>query len=369
MDKKRNFLAALDATSGAASSWNPSINRIINYGFDPSSIKALSVSARTVYVGGSFDRIGEEFQSNFARFDTTSTLVTPIRPRATEIQPDRLTWTWDDTTDAKIGFKVWADPGANAAATLCTTTTATSWVYSGLTPNVPYTFQVTAFSASDESVCTDAYTTFTLAAAPTDGQNVTGTQMTETPRPLGASFLFTNPLGFGPGSHGGGIYAVSAFRWVWDENPTCAFGGGESVWAIDELVCTPTPRRKILSAPAIAQRRRRGHTANPGPGAVRRDHDQWLAKLANVPLKAHAPENNPLQKNRGRSLTERPRFFVRFICKTRFSVLHGRCPARCSRPAPRRRAGRSRSGASWPARRWPQPNWIHFSGSHPFRMA
>jgi hypothetical protein len=45
----RNFLAAIDATAGTATSWNPDPNAPVN---------ALAVSGRTVYAAGIFSTIG-----------------------------------------------------------------------------------------------------------------------------------------------------------------------------------------------------------------------------------------------------------------------------------------------------------------------
>ena len=53
----RNFIAAPDAATGAATSWNPSFN---NY------VYALAASGTTVYAGGSFASIGNLPQRGIA---------------------------------------------------------------------------------------------------------------------------------------------------------------------------------------------------------------------------------------------------------------------------------------------------------------
>lgn len=92
----------------------------------------------------------------------------PGDPGATNIGIDTITWTWTDNSSHEEGFKVWADEGASAPATLRTTTAAnmTAWTWSGLLPSRPYSFQVAAFEVLDESERTDVFTTWTLAAIP-----------------------------------------------------------------------------------------------------------------------------------------------------------------------------------------------------------
>jgi predicted small secreted protein len=61
--QNRNYIAALDATTGKATSWNPNANGPIN---------SLAVSGTTVYVGGCFDSIGGKIRNNIAAFDATT---------------------------------------------------------------------------------------------------------------------------------------------------------------------------------------------------------------------------------------------------------------------------------------------------------
>jgi hypothetical protein len=56
---KRNYLAALNSTTGAVTSWDPNANSLV---------RALAVSGSTVYAGGDFSFIGTiEPQGYFAR--------------------------------------------------------------------------------------------------------------------------------------------------------------------------------------------------------------------------------------------------------------------------------------------------------------
>ncbi|HYA41761.1 MAG TPA: carboxypeptidase-like regulatory domain-containing protein, partial [Syntrophobacteraceae bacterium] len=61
----RSSLAALDASTGAATSWNPSPDFMVN---------ALAVSDDMVYVGGVFATIGGENRPYFAQFGVTYTI-------------------------------------------------------------------------------------------------------------------------------------------------------------------------------------------------------------------------------------------------------------------------------------------------------
>jgi hypothetical protein len=71
----RNFIAALDATTGAATAWNPNPSGPIFYG-------GLAVDGATVYVGGSFNSIGGQARSHIAALDATTGLATPWNPNA-----------------------------------------------------------------------------------------------------------------------------------------------------------------------------------------------------------------------------------------------------------------------------------------------
>jgi hypothetical protein len=69
----RSCIAALDAASGLATAWNPD---------SPGGINALAVSGNTVYVGGYFATIGGQPRSRIAALDASSGLATPWNPNA-----------------------------------------------------------------------------------------------------------------------------------------------------------------------------------------------------------------------------------------------------------------------------------------------
>lgn len=228
----RSRLMAIDATSATVTSWNPGADK---------TVRGLLVSGGKIYARGDFSIIGGARHTYFAQFDTIPPPEVPTHPGVADIQSDRLTWAWSDDGHDADCFKVWAGPGAGAPVTLCTTTTAAtrSWLYSGLTPNTQYAFQVAASNSIGDSDRTNVYTTFTLAAAPAMGDNIVSLVTAGEVRLVGTGLSFTNPAGFGVGTHGGGAFAVSGYRWAWDESATYAFNGDEAVWNAGELSVTP----------------------------------------------------------------------------------------------------------------------------------
>ena len=64
------YLAALDATTGAAIAWNPT------------TVSALAVSGDTVYVGGGFTQIGGQARNNIAALDAGTGAATAWNPSA-----------------------------------------------------------------------------------------------------------------------------------------------------------------------------------------------------------------------------------------------------------------------------------------------
>lgn len=69
----RNNLAALDATTGLPTAWNPGSDN---------TVWTLAVNASTVYAGGSFDVIGGQSRRHLAALDATTGLATAWNPGA-----------------------------------------------------------------------------------------------------------------------------------------------------------------------------------------------------------------------------------------------------------------------------------------------
>jgi trimeric autotransporter adhesin len=80
----RQNLAAIDALTGLATSWNPNIFQ--------GEVKALAISGSVAYVGGSFDQVGllgnEAVRLNLAAFDLASGLLTPWNPSVRGVAGD-----------------------------------------------------------------------------------------------------------------------------------------------------------------------------------------------------------------------------------------------------------------------------------------
>lgn len=75
--QSRNSLAALDSTTGEATSWNP--NATVN-----SDVLALGVSGTTLYAGGDFTSLGGATRERLAALDTATAAATPWNPDANQ---------------------------------------------------------------------------------------------------------------------------------------------------------------------------------------------------------------------------------------------------------------------------------------------
>jgi hypothetical protein len=80
----RRNLAAVDATTGVATPWNPNV-------FE-GEVMALAVTGSLVYAGGSFDQVGlvgqDTIRLNLAAFDAGSGVATPWNPSVRGINGD-----------------------------------------------------------------------------------------------------------------------------------------------------------------------------------------------------------------------------------------------------------------------------------------
>jgi len=67
----RRFLAALDTTSGAATPWNPDLDE---------DVRALALGASSVYVGGDFSMVGGQTRRSIAEVDFATGVATAWNP-------------------------------------------------------------------------------------------------------------------------------------------------------------------------------------------------------------------------------------------------------------------------------------------------
>ena len=67
----RQYLAALDVTTGAATAWNPDPDGTVN---------SVVAGAKTVYVGGDFARIGQQDRGSIAALDAVTGQATAWQP-------------------------------------------------------------------------------------------------------------------------------------------------------------------------------------------------------------------------------------------------------------------------------------------------
>jgi hypothetical protein len=88
----RNGIAALDAATGKATSWNPQTEPF-------SHVDALAIAGQTVYAGGHFDSIGGQARHGIAALDATTGAATPWNPnpigggvQALAFGPDGSLW-------------------------------------------------------------------------------------------------------------------------------------------------------------------------------------------------------------------------------------------------------------------------------------
>ncbi|QHT70796.1 T9SS type A sorting domain-containing protein [Rhodocytophaga rosea] len=76
----RNKIAAFDAYSGIVTSWKPNI-----YSDSDGMIDAIAISKNTVFVGGNFYTMGEQYRSRLAAFDITSGNTTAWNPKVYQL--------------------------------------------------------------------------------------------------------------------------------------------------------------------------------------------------------------------------------------------------------------------------------------------
>jgi LPXTG-site transpeptidase (sortase) family protein len=138
----RNYIAALDATTGNATAWNPNAN---------TNVYALAVSGSTVYAGGDFNFIGWQIRNGIAALDATTGDATAWSPDANgSVEALAVS---GSTVYAGGGFTSIGGQARNRIAALATTTgNATTW-----NPNMNDT--VLALAVSGDTLYAGGYFT------------------------------------------------------------------------------------------------------------------------------------------------------------------------------------------------------------------
>jgi hypothetical protein len=140
----RGGLARLDA-SGNLASWNPNAS-----GGTPTSVSALVVSGSTVYVGGSFSSIGGQARNHIAALDATTGTATGWNPNASSFGPGVTVFALAVSGGTVYAGGVFTSIGGQSrnhiAALDAVTGAATGW-----DPN-PNGFVVSALAASGATV-------------------------------------------------------------------------------------------------------------------------------------------------------------------------------------------------------------------------
>ena len=127
----RNGIAALDASTGKATGWNPNPPSVYD------SIGALAVSGSTVYAGGSFTRIGGKARNALAALDATTGKATSWDPRASSPQPtyvNALAVSGHTVYAGGFFTSIGGQPRKDLAALDATTGQATPWNPSPVEP-------------------------------------------------------------------------------------------------------------------------------------------------------------------------------------------------------------------------------------------
>lgn len=116
----RSALAAIDATTGVATAWNPNAT-----GTAP-VVRALAVNAGAVYVGGRFDGLGGAARPNAAQVDLATALATAWNP-APDDEVDAMVLLWSRVFLGGAFSNAGGAARAYAACVNTTTGTATAW--------------------------------------------------------------------------------------------------------------------------------------------------------------------------------------------------------------------------------------------------
>src|SRR5205814_1192525 len=121
----RPYIAALDATTGAATDWNANANSVVNF---------LGLSGSTVYAAGAFTSIGGQPRNKLCALDAVTAAATPWNPAPAfdpfDTVPDVITAMAVNSSKCYVagGFKsIGGQPRNGIAALDSLTGAATPW--------------------------------------------------------------------------------------------------------------------------------------------------------------------------------------------------------------------------------------------------
>jgi hypothetical protein len=134
--QSRSCIAALNTTNGNATSWNPSANNLNGRG-----VSDLAIEGTTVYVVGDFTAIGGAPRDWMAAVDASTGLATPWNPHPTNTQPPTMSSVLVDNGIVYVSGGLFSTIGGQFRNTLAAldavTGQATSW-----NPSVKYVGQL-----------------------------------------------------------------------------------------------------------------------------------------------------------------------------------------------------------------------------------
>jgi len=116
--RERNYIAALDATTGRASTWNPNAG---------DGVLAMAVSESTVYAGGAFSSIGGVTRNNLAALDAHTGVATAWNPNAADGFVSALAASGSTVYAGGDFNRIGGQPRNYIAAIDATTGAATAW--------------------------------------------------------------------------------------------------------------------------------------------------------------------------------------------------------------------------------------------------
>jgi trimeric autotransporter adhesin len=118
--EERNNIAAINLTTGTATSWNPNASGVV---------QTLALSDTTIYVGGNFTSTGGASRNYIAEIDLVTGNATSWNPNASATVHGVETLALCDTTIYVGGgfASIGGEERNNIAAINLTTGTATSW--------------------------------------------------------------------------------------------------------------------------------------------------------------------------------------------------------------------------------------------------